>query len=168
MTAADTASPPLLVIGVGQADRGDDAVGLVVAQHVRAASLVRVTVVESTGEGTALLELWQAAAAVILVDAVQTGAAPGTVYRLDAREQPLPAVFLRYSTHAFGVAEAVELARALRRLPPSLVIYGIEGHDFTFGAGLSPAVARAVPAVVAQIQLQGAAHAPQSWSQSHS
>jgi len=42
------------------------------------------------------------------------------------------------------VAEAVELTRALGRLPPSLVVYAIEGHAFEPGDALSPEVARAV------------------------
>jgi hydrogenase maturation protease len=66
--------------------------------------------------------------------------------------RPLPALFSRVSTHAFGVAEAIELARALGQLPPALVVYGVEGATFEAGAGLSAAVAAAVPQVVAQVR----------------
>ena len=51
---------------------------------------------------------------------------------------------LRSSTHAFGVADAVELARALDRLPERLDVYAIEGASFAAGAPLSPAVAAAI------------------------
>jgi hydrogenase maturation protease len=70
-------------------------------------------ILEATGEGTALLESWKGADTVILIDAVASGAYPGTIHRLDARAQLLPAGFLHTSSHAFGVAQGVELARAL-------------------------------------------------------
>ena len=110
-----------------------------------------MTVLVQSGEGTRLLESWRNADAVILIDAVQSGARPGTVHRLEAVEQPVPRALLRCSTHAFGIAEAIELARALRQLPPRLVIYGIEGQTFAAGAGLSVAVAQAVPEVIARV-----------------
>ena len=65
--------------------------------------------------------------------------------------RPLPAVFSRSSTHSFGVAEAVELARALGRLPARVVVFGIEGRDFTPGEGLSPDVDAAVDEVVRRV-----------------
>jgi hydrogenase maturation protease len=128
---------PALVIGVGNDYRRDDAAGLHVARRLRAAG---VSVVEQTGEGAALMEAWRDAPAVIMVDAVQSGAPPGTIHRLDARAGEIPRDFFHYSTHAFSVAEAVELARALGQLPPWFVVYGIEGSDFTCGTGLSPEV----------------------------
>jgi hydrogenase maturation protease len=88
---------------------------------------------------------------VILVDAVVSGREPGTVTGFDAVAAPLPAVFSGCSSHSFGVAEAVELARALGRLPKRLNVYGIEGSEFTQGVGLSPKVARAVETLAVQI-----------------
>ena len=84
----------------------------------------------------------------MLVDAVRSGAPPGTVHRLDARAAPAPTGFFHYSTHAFSVAEAIELARSLNELPPHLIVYGIEGESFAAGEGLSPAVEQAVEVVV--------------------
>jgi hydrogenase maturation protease len=77
-----------------------------------------------------------------------SGAAPGTIRRFDASAQPLPKDAFRCSTHAFGVARAIELSRALGELPRSLVVYGIEGKNFAAGVGLSPEVERAVGEVV--------------------
>ena len=87
----------------------------------------------------------------ILIDAVQSQGEPGAVYRFDARQDPPPADFFNYSTHAFSVAEAVQLARALDQLPPALLIYGIEGAAFEPGVGLSPAVEAAVNTVADRI-----------------
>ena len=98
------------------------------------------------------MDAWQDAQSVILVDAVQSGAAPGTIHRLDASSVPVPSRFFHYSTHAFSVAEAVELARALGQLPPRLILYGIEGRDFSSGEELSPEVAGAVNELIALVR----------------
>ena len=65
----------------------------------------------------ALMDAWEGAETVWLVDAVSSGAQAGAVHRVDASEEELPARLFRASTHHFGLAEAVELARALGRLP---------------------------------------------------
>ncbi len=146
-----------LVIGIGNDYRRDDAVGLVVARRIRQSHLAGVAVLEQSGEGTALMEAWRDAGTVIVVDAVQSGAAPGTIHRLDTQAQKIPASFFHYSTHAFSVAEAVELARALNQLPPRLILYGIEGKDFAAGEKLSPEVAAAVDELLARVrqEIQG-------------
>jgi hydrogenase maturation protease len=133
-----------LVVGVGNDLRGDDAAGLEVARRVRRAAPPGVEVLEASGDGAALMDLWAGADLAVVVDACVSGAEPGAVRRLDAASGPLPAAFASRSTHAFGLAEAVEMARALGRLPARLVVFAIEGGDFEAGAGLTPAVARAV------------------------
>lgn len=136
-----------LFIGVGNPFRSDDGVGRAVLRFLRPEIPVSVTLLEETGDGAELLEAWKGADRVILVDAVQSGAPPGTIHRFDARAEKLPAWFSRSSTHAFGVAEAIELARAMQDLPPHLVVYGVAGLDFSAGTELSPEVAQIVPQV---------------------
>jgi hydrogenase maturation protease len=141
----------VILIGVGNAWRGDDGAGLAVARRVRELSPAGVEVREVEGDATALVEAWSGAEGVVVVDAAESGAPPGTVRRFDARTRPLPARSLRSSTHAFGVADAVELARALDRLPARLDVYAIEGASFTAGKRLSPAVERAVDELAASL-----------------
>ena len=139
------------IIGVGNEWRGDDGVGVAVARALREQALPGVTVLEATGEGTALMAAWQDAEVVILVDAVRSGAEPGKIHRFDARDEHLPTDFFHYSTHAFSVAEAVELARVLDQLPPRIVVYGIEGKTYEAGAELSPEVAQGAEHVAERI-----------------
>ena len=106
-----------LVVGVGNAWRRDDAAGLVVARRLRESSPPVVRVIEHEGEPLDLIEQWACATAAVVVDAVSSGAQPGTIHRLDASQAELPAELFRGSTHALGVAEAVELGRAIDRLP---------------------------------------------------
>jgi hydrogenase maturation protease len=146
--------PRLLIIGIGNEYRRDDAAGLFVARRLKKELPEEVTILEYSGEGAVLLETLQQAEAVILVDAVSSGAAAGTIYHLDARTETVPAEFFNYSTHAFSIAEAVELARALNQLPQRLTIYGIEGKNFAAGLGLSTAVQEAANKVVERIAVE--------------
>jgi hydrogenase maturation protease len=140
-----------VVIGVGNAYRGDDAVGLAVAERARGTVPRDVVVLECEQEPTRLVDAWDGADVAVVVDACSGGAGPGAVHRYDAGEGPLPAQVFRSSTHAFGVGDAVELSRALGRLPARLVVYGVEGSSFAAGAGLSKPVATAVDGVVEAI-----------------
>jgi hydrogenase maturation protease len=137
-----------LIIGLGNQYRRDDAVGLIVARRLKERVPEHVQVLEESSDGVALMESWKHADAVILIDAVHSGAEPGIFQRLDAHRQPIPTEFSHCSTHAFSAAEAIELARALGQLPPRLIVYGIEGKTFEAGLGLSPEVERAVQKVV--------------------
>jgi hydrogenase maturation protease len=138
---------PLRVVCVGNRWRSDDAVGLEVARRLAGTLPAGVGLLEREGEPTALIDAWEGAEAVWLVDAVSSGAEPGTVHRLDASERELPAEIFRTSTHHVGLAEAVELARALGRLPRRTVVYGIEGGSFAVGDLLTPPVAAVVDGV---------------------
>jgi hydrogenase maturation protease len=138
----------ILVIGVGNEFRGDDGVGLEVARALLAEVPPHVTVLEASGEGAALMEAWKGYERVIVVDATSSGSPPGAIHRFEAHREPLPAPFFHYSTHAFSVAEAIEMARALGQLPPEIIVYGIEGKQFVAGEGLSPEVETAASAVV--------------------
>lgn len=136
-----------VVIGVGNPDRGDDGVGPAVARAVRARVPAEVEVVAVAGEPTSLLAAWEGADQAIVIDAVSTGAAPGTVLRHDAAEGPLPRRDA-CSTHGLGLEDAVALGRALGQLPRCLVVFGIEAASVTAGDPLSPAVTAALPALV--------------------
>ena len=134
----------VVVVGVGNAWAGDDAAGLLVARMVRDRAPAGLAVVEHEGEPTALMDAWSGAALAIVVDATVGGGEPGDVSVIEATHQPLGRGFAGTSTHAFGRAETVELARALGRLPQRLVVVGIEGKAFTAGAEPGAAVTAAL------------------------
>lgn len=138
----------MLVIGLGNPDRGDDAAGILVARGLAAYG---VKAVESPGGTLDLLEIWANNDKVVAVDAVYSNAAPGTIYVWDTLAARLPYHAFRSSTHAFGLADAIELARALDRLPKSVTIYGIEAAQFFPGTPPSSPVLLAVNSVIEQI-----------------
>lgn len=140
---------PVLVVGLGSPDRGDDAVGPIVAQRIATLRLHGVQVLERE-DPTALIDLWDDRDLVIVVDAVCSNGVPGTLMIMESGVDGAPltddawAGTGRGGTHAFGLAAAIELSRALHRLPRRLLLIGIEAGGLEHGAPLSAPVSAAV------------------------
>jgi hydrogenase maturation protease len=141
-----------VIIGIGNALRGDDGAGIAVAE--------RLGGLACDEEPSRLIEAWEGADATILVDTVVSGAPPGTIHYFNASETRIPAYVLRSSTHAIGLAETIELARALGRLPAQVIVYGIEGARFDAGAPLTPDVEAAVSRLASAIEEELCTSAP--------
>ena len=137
----------MLIIGCGNRQRGDDAAGILVAERLCTLGIEAET---CTGEAADLLEAWDGADDVIVVDAVVTGAPVGAVQVWDCQQATLSPKTTA-SSHSLGVAEAIALARVLHRLPARLRLFGIEGRRFDQAAEVSPEVLRAVDDVVRSI-----------------
>jgi len=144
------ADATVVVIGVGNSLRGDDSAGLEVA--ARLCGEPRINVRMSEGEGIDLLAMLEGADAALLVDAVRSGATPGTIHRYDVSDEPLPSSPRRPAGHAIGTAAAIELARRLGRLPAKVVVFGVEGERFETGSARSPAVQAAIEPLVAAVR----------------
>ena len=143
-----------LVIGIGHRLRQDDAVGpMVIDRLLSMHADTAIDVLELSGEGAALIEAWDGRGTVVVVDAMRSGRPPGTVVTLDAVAEPCPAEVFRQSSHQFGLAAAIETARVLGRLPRKLIVVGIEGEQFGFGEGLTPAVANALDDALALVRI---------------
>jgi len=143
----------MLVIGLGNPLRGDDGVGIWIAEQIAAADWpdVMVLAIES-GEPTQLIEAWAGAKRVYVVDALVAPLPPGRVLRFDLLRNPVPAHLATFSTHGLGLSEAVQLARILGALPSKLTLYGIVGQQFAYGVSLTPEVATAAQYVVARLR----------------
>jgi len=146
----------LLIIGVGNPDRGDDGAGRTVIRALRARIDARAdkgapTLIEQSGESILLIEAMQGFSSVVIVDAADFGAKPGSHRRFDAGEAALPSDLTNMSSHGFGVPQAIELARALGTLPARCTVYAIQAASFEAGAPLSPAVATATNIVATKI-----------------
>ncbi|HTT64120.1 MAG TPA: hydrogenase maturation protease [Bryobacteraceae bacterium] len=131
----------MLVLCCGHPDRGDDAAGPLVAQRLRE---MGIDARQHSGDALSLMDAWQGAADVALVDAVVTGKRPGTVSLWNALSAPVSGRTRPGSSHALGLAEAIALGRTLGALPRRLTLYGIEARHFELGAPPSKAVLRGV------------------------
>jgi hydrogenase maturation protease len=148
----------IIVLGIGQSLRGDDAAGLEAVRRWQAkfpetAGRREVRVETSELPGLGLLDLLEGADAAVIVDAVQSGAPAGTLHRLnlDDLSSFTPDAG---SAHGWGVAETLQLGR---RLSPSLAecrltLIGIAAQRFELGAGLSPQVEATLAEAVESIE----------------
>ena len=150
---ADSANRRVVVLCVGNPERGDDAAGRAVARAL-GASLGDVDIIEEDGEATRLLTRLDGADAAYIVDACVSGADLGHIHRFEVGEDPLPRADFGASTPGFGLAEALELARALGALPSRCVIYAIEGGIFDVGAAMSPPVTKAADIVADRLRAE--------------
>jgi hydrogenase maturation protease len=146
-----------IVVGLGSPGRGDDAVGPLVAAAV-AAALERgecgdgdVVVVQHE-DPTDLVLAWDGHDRAVVVDAAVSGDEPGTLHLMDVGTDPVsPETWARLGlggSHAYGLAEAIALARVLGRLPTTVSLVLVEAGDLSVEAPLSEAVANAVPRAV--------------------
>lgn len=140
-----------LLAGIGNEFRGDDAVGLLVAERVRQLKLDDVDIVTLSDNLDTLLGLWRDLELVILADAVHSGEPPGTLICFDLLQDPPPRVMTATSTHAFDPLQLVRMARVLDCLPRRLYLVGIEGADFAIGADVCDEVQSALPSAVERI-----------------
>lgn len=155
MTKRKPTNAKLLVVGIGNPQRGDDGIGPLVvrrlSERISRELAARITISERSDDALALIDDWAGRNAVILVDAAATVSAPGRIHRFDLLHDILPIEISLSSTHAFGVADAVGLARTLGLLPSHLIVYAVEGAVFDFGAPVSHAVAASVDEVATRI-----------------
>lgn len=132
-----------VVIGIGNPYRRDDGVGPALAERLATLVMSDVDVRVLDGEPTGLLDAWTGAQLTIVVDAVLCQPArPGQIHRTTMSAL---AGSTATSSHGLGIPEAVELGRALDRLPEHLIVYAVEAADVGYGTDLSPAVAAAIP-----------------------
>ena len=141
----------VVIIGVGNQCRNDDGVGIFIARKLKAENLPETRIEFNIGEAASLMDSWNSSDTAILVDAVKSGVLPGQIYRFKATIPFIPKGFFNSTTHNFGIAEAVELAWILNRLPRFLIIYGIEGKCFEAGSGLTPEVEKAAETVIRMV-----------------
>ena len=137
-----------LILGCGNPDRADDSAGLLVVRKLRE---LGVDASKHSGDMLSLMDEWSGFDEVIIIDAMVSGAPSGAIAVFDARAAEVPRERFRCSSHEFGLAEVVELARSLARLPPKLTIYGIEAGNCDAGGTVSAEVVEAVERVAGEI-----------------
>ena len=144
------------IIGCGNCDAGDDAVGLIIAGQLRERLPPNIEVRTDSAGGVNLIHWCEDIETLIIVDAAfATDDFPAGQWRRFAypadREQLRATAFS--GTHLMGIAQALELAHTLGTLPKDVLIYAVAGAQFELGAGLSPAVEQALAAMVNELRI---------------
>ena len=149
-----TEAAPILVLGLGNQLLSDDGVGPVLLEELAASAIPWPSDVEFLDGGTqglALLGHLSGRQALIIVDALHTGAPPGTVHRLTLNELRELSAGRAHSAHEGNAGELLAAAQLIGELPDRLFVVGIEPERIVTGVGLSDAVQQALPPALDQI-----------------
>ena len=149
LSLEDRAISPVLVLGVGNILMSDDGVGVHVVERLKAHAVPRY--VEIVDGGTMGFCLWNCLALrkkVIVVDAVDTGAPPGSVCRFIPEAHDTLNVTSAMSIHQLGIPYLIKIMRCMGTEPSSLVIVAVQPRVIAPGMSLSPEVEESVDAAV--------------------
>lgn len=138
----------IVILGVGNLLLSDEGVGVHVAHELMKMDLPpEVSVVEGGTDGFRLLNVITEADRVIVIDAVRSGATPGSVYRFDVNDiRSVPPGFMT-SVHQVGILEVIELSDLIGKTPRATVI-GVEPKSLEMSMELSPEVKEKIPRII--------------------
>jgi hydrogenase maturation protease len=138
-----------VVIGVGNRLLKDEGVGIHVLQALEKETLPPdVHLFDGGICGIGLLDFFQGASKALLIDAADMNRKPGTILRFTPETLRAQAREIKFSTHDIGVAEVLELAKALGQSPEEVVIIGIQPKEIDWGTELTPEVQASIPKVL--------------------
>jgi hydrogenase maturation protease len=138
---------PLLLIGLGNPLMGDDGVGCLIADRLATDPRLPDDV-EAIAGGTDLLRFADAMEGrrrVILVDAVQDGAAPGTVTMIEEGAMGDRQEF----AHHLSAAQAIQLIKLT--MPVSITLVGVSITSASMRLGLSPPLCAVMPTILDRV-----------------
>ena len=147
----ETATGKTVVLGLGNPYLRDDGVGIVVAKELQRTNLGEGALVRAHQTfDLLLLSEFGGASRLIIVDAVRSGSAPGTVTEFEVAPGPGPLSSLP-GLHSLELHDLIDLAGRIGFLSCPVTIIGVEPRDCGVGEGLSLEVERAIPKVVAMV-----------------
>lgn len=140
-----------IVIGLGNPILSDDSVGIQAARLIRAQAPEGIEVIEAHAGGLRLMDVMVGYQRALIIDAMQSGAAPGTVRRFTVAE--LHCTRNVTSTHDTSLATALDMAAMLGlEVPGDITIWGIEARDAeNFSEELCPEVTEAMHRVIEEL-----------------
>jgi hydrogenase maturation protease len=140
----------VLVLGLGNPLLGDDGAGLALLEELAAAPDPGVEYLDGGTQGLALLGRIAGRRALLIVDAVKMGAAPGTVHALRGTAAMELAGRGVATAHETNAGQLLAAATLLGMAPPEIAIVGVEPERLEIGMGLTGAVRRALPEAAAR------------------
>jgi hydrogenase maturation protease len=141
----------VLVVGLGNPDRGDDGIGPLVVKKLTGLLPADVVIATPPADVLALMAEWMDFDALIFVDAAAPLTTPGRIHRFDLATTELPRDATLTSSHALGLAETIGLARVLQQAPQDIIVYAVEGACFAGDGPITPEVAAAAAEVADRV-----------------
>ncbi len=148
----------VLVLGLGNAVMTDDAFGsrAVETLTTRYRSPEGVALLDGGTLGLDLLPRFEGVKRLLILDAIDMGATPGTVFRLEGEEVPR-AFASKLSVHQMGIQDLLAVAELQGNLPETLVVWGVQPASIEMGLEMTQAVQGALPDVIAGVNRELAA-----------
>lgn len=141
----------IIIVGIGNPYRGDDAAGWAVIDGLKDTIGSAIELIKERGGVAELIDIFSRYKSVYLVDACRSGGFVGSWRRIDVHKQPIMEENAQTSTHGFSLSQAISLAKNLDQLPNKLILYAINGDNYSISNELSPAVAKSVDSVIKAI-----------------
>ncbi|UCE23618.1 MAG: HyaD/HybD family hydrogenase maturation endopeptidase [Candidatus Zixiibacteriota bacterium] len=148
-----TDRPKTAILGAGNILMGDDGVGVHVVNAMKEQGGLPDGV-ELIDAGTATLDvlgMLEGVEHLIIIDAVKSGAAPGTIYRFSPDEVSETSS-RKVSLHQISLLETLNASKMLGVNPPRVTIVGIEPKTIAVGNCLSKEVANRIPKIIDTIR----------------
>ncbi|MFB0563347.1 MAG: hydrogenase maturation protease [Candidatus Lokiarchaeia archaeon] len=138
-----------VIIGVGNLLMGDEGLGVHVVEELNERELPPdVKVIDGGTGGIALLNLMEGADKVILIDAVLGGGQPGEIYVMGI-DKLMTGVVRFFSLHEMDLLSTLKIGKELDKLPPELVLVGVEPNNYQeYSMDLTPEVKAVIPKVI--------------------
>lgn len=144
----------ITVLGLGNPIRKDEGFGIHVAHRLmKNAEFANVNVVDGGTDGLALLPLVEDCKYLLVIDAVDAAAVPGTIVQL-SRAEASTMQNEKLSQHQLTFQEVLALARFRNHLPCEIVILGVQPSDLGWGTELTPVVAATLHQVENMVKKQ--------------
>jgi hydrogenase maturation protease len=141
MPTSDEKTVKTLILGIGNLVMSDDGVGVIVVQRLQREYRLppEVTVMDGGTLGLDILPHLEGIERLIVVDALNTGKAPGSCVRLAGNEIPL-ALETKLSPHQMGLKDLLTVSLLMGHAPKEMVLIGVQPGCIEMGTELSPAV----------------------------
>lgn len=147
----NTINSKVIVFGLGNWYRSDDAAGLLITQKLKTKNLPGVRFIDLRDGGLSLINEWSEHDKVIIVDAVKSHSTVGTIHRFNLINENIPNDIVLFSTHTICLPGVIKLATQLHKLPAELRLFAIEGKTFSAGISVSSAILAASELVANEI-----------------
>ncbi|MBW1715786.1 MAG: HyaD/HybD family hydrogenase maturation endopeptidase [Deltaproteobacteria bacterium] len=138
----------IVVLGVGNLLLSDEGVGVHIANRLMEIPLPsEVEVIEGGTDGFSLMDVVMNADRLIVIDAVKSGAHPGSIYRFDIEDCSPYLDFYKTSVHQINILEVISLSKLIGHTPKTTVI-GVEPKSLEIGMELSPEIQAKIPKII--------------------
>lgn len=131
----------LLVLGIGNTNCADDGIGSLLAERLAQTELgadSRVEIVDGGTVGLGLLYLFDRCTDLVVLDAVDLGEAPGTVFHFTPDEVLAPELRQQVSFHQSGLNDLLAAGHLMGALPQHVTVLGIQVGAVSYSTDLSP------------------------------